>query len=73
MSAAEVNLQIKERTKLMRGVNAMPDSAKKIPGDQVINGLVKKSIVLIPMPMPMEPHVKWVPLMDRLLFNLTAN
>ena len=51
----------------MRAADELPGTTQKIPGETLIGELLDKSIALIPM--AVDPHGKWGPLMDRLLHN----
>lgn len=46
------------------------ESDDKVPGERIMGELVRASVVLLSM--AVDPHGKWVPMMDSFLFSTDA-
>ena len=66
-AAAVKHLQTHERLKLMRGGTTNAATDDKIRGDVLIGELIRKKIILLPM--PIDPHGRWGPMFDLFLFG----
>mmetsp|Transcript_18973 Transcript_18973/g.34190 ORF Transcript_18973/g.34190 Transcript_18973/m.34190 type:complete len:1170 (+) Transcript_18973:5063-8572(+) len=66
-AAAVKHLQTHERLKLMRNGTTDAATDDKIRGDVLIGELIRKRIILLPM--PIDPHGRWGPMFDQFLFG----
>lgn len=68
-AVAERNLQTKERLKLVRDGSGDPMTENSISGEDIIKQMIDKGIILIPM--TIDPHGKWGPMLENFLFGYT--
>ena len=66
-AAAFQHLQTYERLKLMWNGTIDAATKDKISGDILIGELLQHKLILLPM--PIDPHGKWGPMLDQFLFN----